>query len=74
MWETWVRSPSQEDPLEKEMATHSSALLPEKCCRWRAARLQYMGSQRVAHDRPTSLLTFIAQLVKNLPAIQETLV
>ena len=26
MWETWVQSLSQEDPLEKEMATHSSIL------------------------------------------------
>ena len=26
MQETWVRSLSQEDPLEKEMATHSSIL------------------------------------------------
>ena len=26
MQETWVRSPGQEDPLEKEMATHSSIL------------------------------------------------
>ena len=26
MRETWVRSPGQEDPLEKEMATHSSIL------------------------------------------------
>ena len=26
MWETWVRSPGWEDPLEKEMATHSSTL------------------------------------------------
>ena len=24
IWETWVRSQGQEDPLEKEMATHSS--------------------------------------------------
>ena len=24
MWETWVRSLGWEDPLEKEMATHSS--------------------------------------------------
>ena len=24
VWETWVRSLGQEDPLEKEMATHSS--------------------------------------------------
>ena len=26
MWETWVRSLGWEDPLEKEMATHSSTL------------------------------------------------
>ena len=26
MWETWVPSPSQKDPLEKGMATHSSLL------------------------------------------------
>ena len=26
MWENWVRSLGQEDPLEKEMATHSSVL------------------------------------------------
>ena len=26
LWETWVRSLGQEDPLEKEMATHSSIL------------------------------------------------
>ena len=27
MWKTWVRYLGQEDPLEKEMATHSSYLL-----------------------------------------------
>ena len=26
VWETWVRTLSREDPLEKEMATHSSIL------------------------------------------------
>ena len=26
MWETWVQSLGREDPLEKEMATHSSIL------------------------------------------------
>ena len=26
MWETWLRSLGQEDPLENEMATHSSTL------------------------------------------------
>ena len=29
MWETWVQSLSQEDPLEKGMATHSSILCLE---------------------------------------------
>ena len=29
MWETWVRSLGQEDPLEKEMATHSCILACE---------------------------------------------
>ena len=41
-WETWVRYPSQEDPLEKGMATHSSFLAwripwteePGGCCPW----------------------------------------
>ena len=44
--ETWVRSLGLEDPLEKEMATHSSTLA------WREepGRLQSMGSQRVRHE------------------------
>ena len=50
MRETWVRSLGWEDPLEKEMATHSSIL----ACRipWteEPGRLQSMGSQRVGHD------------------------
>ena len=28
LWKTWVRSLGQEDPLEKEMATHSSIFVP----------------------------------------------
>ena len=50
MQETWIRSPSWEDPLEKGMATHSSILA------WRIPRteepggLQSMGPQRVGHD------------------------
>ena len=50
MWETQVRSVGGEDPLEKEMATHSSIL----ACRipWieEPGRLQSVGSQRVRHD------------------------
>ena len=50
MWETWVLSLGLEDPLEKEMATHSS-ILP-----WRIpgteepGGLPSMGSHRVGHD------------------------
>ena len=45
----WVRSLGQEDPLEEEMATHSSTLA------WKISRieepdgLQSMGSQRIGH-------------------------
>ena len=50
MWETWVQSLSQVDPLEKEMATHSSTLAWRIPWREEAGRLQSMGSQRVGHD------------------------
>ena len=43
--ETWIRSPGQEDPLEKEMATHSSIMPPME----EPARLQSTGLQRVTH-------------------------
>ena len=50
MWEIWVRSLGQEDPLEKEMATHSNIL------GWRIqwteepGGLWSMGLQRVKQD------------------------
>ena len=50
MQEIWVRSLGEEDPLEKEMATHSSVLA------WRIPRteepggLLSIGSHRVGHD------------------------
>ena len=49
MWETWIRSLGWEDPLEKEMATHSSTLA------WKIPRtgepggLPSLGSHRVRH-------------------------
>ena len=49
VWETWVRPLGQEDPLEKEMAIHSSLA-------WKipwteeGSRLQSMGLQRVGRD------------------------
>ena len=54
MLETWIQSLGQEDPLEKEMATHSSILA------WRLpwtvdpGRLWSMGSQRVRFDWATN--------------------
>jgi len=55
MQETWVRSLSREDLLEKEMATHSSTLARKIPWMEEPNRLQSMGSQRVTHDRVTSL-------------------
>ena len=53
MQETQVQSLGREDPLEEEMATHSSVLA------WRIPQtqeprgLQSMGSQRAGHDQAT---------------------
>ena len=51
--ETWVRSLGQEDPLEKEMATHSSINDWEIPWIEETGRLQSMGSQRVRHNLVT---------------------
>ena len=45
MQETWVHSPGQEDPLEKEMATHSSILAWRIQWTEEPSGLQSMGSQ-----------------------------
>ena len=50
MQETWVPSLGGEDPLEKEMATHSSILAWKIPWTEEPGRLQSMGSQRVRHD------------------------
>ena len=50
MRETRVRSLGWEDPLEKEMATHSSALAWKIPWMEEPGRLQSMGLQRVGHD------------------------
>ena len=50
MWETWVRSLGREDPLEKEMATHSSILAWRIPLMEEPGGLQSTGSQRVGHD------------------------
>ena len=55
MQETQVRSLGWEDPLEKEMATHSSTLAWKIPWMEEPGRLQSMWSQRVRYDWATSL-------------------
>ena len=50
MQETWVRSLSQEDPLEKGMATHPSILAWRIPWTEEPGELQSMGSQRVGYN------------------------
>ena len=48
--ETWIQSLGWGDPLEKEMATHSSTLAWKIPWTEEPGRLQSVGSQRVGHD------------------------
>ena len=50
MQETQVRTLGQEDPLKKEMATHSSILAWEISWTEEPGGLESMGSQRARHD------------------------
>ena len=50
MWETWAQSLGWEDPLEKEMATHSSILAWEIPWSEDPGGLQSMGLQKVGHE------------------------
>ena len=50
MQETQVRSLGQEEPLEKELATHASTLAWKIPWTKEPGRLQSMGSQRVGHN------------------------
>ena len=47
MWETWVQSLGQEDPLQKEMATHSSTLA------WKILRMEEPGGLHGVAKSPT---------------------
>ena len=49
MRESWVRSLGREDPLEKEMASHSSALAWKIPWTEEPVKLQSLGSLRVEH-------------------------
>ena len=50
MRETLVQALGWEDPLEKEMATHSSTIAWKIPWTEEPGRLQSMGSKRVGHD------------------------
>ena len=50
VWETWVRSLGWEDPLEKEMATHSSTLVWKIPWTEEPDMLQSLRLQRVVHE------------------------
>ena len=58
MRESWVWSLGQEDPLGKEMASHSSTLAWKIPWTEETGRLQSMWSQRVRHDWVTDTFTF----------------
>ena len=69
MRETCIRFLGQEDPLEKEMATHSSTLAWKIPWMKEPGRLQSMGSQRVRHNWVTSLSLFFLSVYLNLWSI-----
>ena len=67
-WETWVQSLGREDPLEKEMATHSSIL---------AWRIPWRGALRatdhgVTESNMTELITHTYIVVVKQLASQYT--
>ena len=68
--QVWI--PGREDPLEKEMATHSSILAWEVPWTENSGRLQSMGLQRVGHGWATllSLIFFLSQLQSLFPCAQ----
>ena len=57
IWETWIWSLGQKDPLEKGMATYSSILSWRIPWTEEPGRLQSRGSQRIRHDWATNAFT-----------------
>ena len=57
MWETWVRSLGQEDPVDKGMATHPSILAWKIPWTEEPGRLQSIGLPRVGHNWATNTFT-----------------
>ena len=68
----YKRSLAWEDPLEKEMAAHSSILAWRIPWTEKPGRLQSVGLQRVGHDWSyLAQASLVPQLEKNPPAMQE---
>ena len=84
MQETWVQFLDGEDPLKKEMATHSSILFQKIPWTEEPGGLLSMGSHRVRHDWSdlahiyicvyiyTYRASLVVQRLKHLPLMQET--
>ena len=70
MRETWVWSLGREDPLEKEMATHSSIHAWKIPWTEEPGGLQSVGSQRVGHDWAAFLLLFFIADSLHCPSYQ----
>ena len=73
MQETRVQSLGREDPLEKEMATHSSTLASlTQSIPWmeESGGLQSMGLQRVGHDFTFTFAGVVTLKVKQRPCSQ----
>ena len=66
MRETLVQSQGREDPLEKEMETHSSILAWEIPRTEEPGGLQSMRSQRIGHDWATNTFTFKEHLQRGI--------
>ena len=64
--ENHVWSLAWEDPLEKEMATHSSILAWRTPWTEKPGGLQSMGSQRLGHDWVTSTFTFTYEKIRKI--------
>ena len=64
MWETWARSLSQENPLEKEMATHSSILA------WRIPWMEELGGLQSTGRKELDTTSLSLSLLTSSPLLQ----
>ena len=65
--ETWVRSLDREDPLEKEIATHSSTLAWKIICMEEPGRLQTMGHKELDTTGRLHFLSFFLSFFLSPP-------